>query len=221
MSDQGWKGFLGAEGLEDWVVLHGGPTAVFQTKTLADAASLAQAISQLPGLDGTAAHMSILTKSLTIRLTREVWNTEVEHIELASEISKIAKSLGAVAAPSMVQEVQFAIAAKPDAIDVGFWRAVLGYQPMLDDAGIDPLGISSNVWMQDIDVNKPLRHAMHIDVSVSKEHAQSRVDAAVAAGGVIVDSSEAPSWWVLADRSGNKVCVVAWPDGAKAQKSEN
>jgi 4a-hydroxytetrahydrobiopterin dehydratase len=121
----------------------------------------------------------------------------------------------------MVQEVQFAIAAKPDAIDVGFWRAVLGYQPMLDDAGIDPLAISSNVWMQDLDVNKPLRHAMHIDVSVSKEHAQSRVDAAVAAGGVIVDSSEAPSWWVLADRSGNKVCVVAWPDGAKAKRSED
>jgi 4a-hydroxytetrahydrobiopterin dehydratase len=219
MSDQGWKGFLGAEGLEDWVVLHGGPTAVFQTKTLAAAAELAQTIAQLPGLDGTPAHMSILTKSLTIRLTREVWNTEVEHIELAREISKIAKSLAAVAAPSMVQEVQFAIAAKPDAIDVGFWRAVLGYQPMLDDAGVDPLGISSNVWMQDLNVDKPLRHAMHIDVSVSKEHAQSRVDAAVAAGGVIVDSSEAPSWWVLADRSGNKVCVVAWPDGAKASKA--
>lgn len=218
MSDQGWKAFLEAEGLEDWVVLHGGPTAVFQTASLADAAALAQAIAQLPGLDGTPAHMSIVTKSLTIRLTREVWNTEIEHIELASEISKIAKSLGAVADPGLVQEVQFAIAAKPDAIDVGFWRAVLGYQPMLDDAGIDPLGISSNVWMQDLNVDKPLRHAMHIDVSVSKEHAQNRVDAAVAAGGVIVDSSEAPSWWVLADRSGNKVCVVAWPDGAKASK---
>jgi 4a-hydroxytetrahydrobiopterin dehydratase len=219
VSDQGWKAFLATEDLTDWVVLHGGPTAVFQTKTLAAAAELAQAITQLPGLDGTPAHMSIVTKSLTIRLTREVWNTEAEHIELAREISKIAKSLGAVGDPRMVQEVQFAIAAKPDAIDVGFWRAVLGYQPMLDDAGIDQLGISSNVWMQDLDENKPLRHAMHIDVSVSKEHAQSRVDAAVAAGGVIVDSSEAPSWWVLADKSGNKVCVVSWPDGAKASKA--
>jgi 4a-hydroxytetrahydrobiopterin dehydratase len=219
MSDQGWKAFLAADDLADWVVLHGGPTAHFQTKSLADAAALAQAIAILPGIDGSPAHMSIVTKGLTIRLTREVWNTELEHIELAREVSKIAISLGAVADPDQVQEVQFAIAAKPDAIDVGFWRAVLGYQPMLDDAGIDPLAISSNVWMQDLDVNKPLRHAMHIDVSVSKEQAQSRVDAAVAAGGVIVDSSEAPSWWVLADRSGNKVCVVAWPDGAKANKS--
>ena len=218
MSDQGWKEFLAADGLDDWVVLHGGPTAVFQTKTLSDSVALAQLIAQLPGLDGTNAHLSILTNSLTVRLTREVSNTESEHIEIARQISEIAMSVGAVADPSKVQEVQFAIAAKPDAIDVGFWRAVLGYQPMLDDAGIDPIGISSNVWMQDLDVNKPLRHAMHIDVSVSKEHAQSRVDAAVKAGGTIVESSEAPSWWVLADRSGNKVCVVAWPDGAKASK---
>jgi 4a-hydroxytetrahydrobiopterin dehydratase len=216
MSDQGWKDFLEADDLEDWVVLHGGPTAVFQTRTLAEAAALAQEIAQLPGLDGTPAHMSIVTKSLTIRLTREVSNTEVEHIAIAREISKIAKSQGAIGDPRLVQEVQFAIAAKPDAIDLGFWRAVLGYQPMLDDAGIDPLGVSSSVWMQDLDSSKPLRHAMHLDVSVAKEHAQSRVDAAVAAGGVIVDSSEAPSWWVLADRSGNKVCVVSWPDGAKA-----
>lgn len=218
MSDQGWKAFLIADGLADWVVLHGGPTAVFQTESLVQAAHLAQLISAVPGLDGTNAHMSILTNSLTVRLTREVSNTESEHIDIARQISEIAKSVGVIADPVQVQEVQFAIAAKPDEIDVGFWRAVLGYQPMLDDAGIDPLGVSSNVWMQELDENKHLRHAMHLDVSVSKEHAQSRVDAAVKAGGVIVDSSQAPSYWILADRSGNKVCVVSWPDGAKASK---
>ena len=216
MSNQGWKDFLAAEGLEDWVVLHGGPTAVFQTESLAAAADLAALIAQLPELDGTPAHLSIVSQSLTVRLTREVSNTKIEHIDLARRISKIAESFGAVAKPEKVQEVQFAIAAKPDAIDVEFWRAVLGYLPMLDDAGIDPLGVSSNVWMQEIDENKHLRHAMHLDVSVAKEHAQSRVDAAVKAGGVIVDSSNAPSYWILADRSGNKVCVVAWPDGASS-----
>ena len=214
MSDQGRKAFLAAEGLDDWVVLHGGPTAVFQTHSLAAAADLAALIAQLPELHGTPAQLSIVAQSLTVRLTREVSNTEAEHIQVARQISEIAASVGAIGNPAMVQEVQFAIAAKPDAIDVGFWRAVLGYQPMLDDAGIDPLGVSSNVWMQELDENKHLRHAMHLDVSVSKEHAQSRVDAAVEAGGVIVDSSQAPSYWILADRSGNKVCVVAWPDGA-------
>jgi 4a-hydroxytetrahydrobiopterin dehydratase len=220
MSDQGWKEFLATEDLTDWVVLHGGPTAVFQTKSLSASAELARAIAQLPGLDGTAAHMSLVSRSLTIRLTREVSNTEAVHIEIARQISKIAKTHGAVGESRLVQEVQFAIAAKPDAVDLGFWRAVLGYQPMLDDAGIDPLGVSSSVWMQELDSERPLRHAMHLDVSVAQEHAQSRVDAAVAAGGVIVDSSNAPSFWILADRSGNKVCVVAWPDGAKVSRAE-
>ena len=221
MSEQHWKEFLQAEGLEDWVVLHGGPSAVFVTDSLADAAELSRAVAQLPGLEGSHAQLTIVSKRLTVRLTREVWNIETEHINLAREISKVAKSLNAVADPNQVQEVQFAIAAKPDAIDLTFWKAVLGYDPMLEDNAIDPLGVSSTVWMQDIEEGKTLRHAMHIDVSLSKESAQARVDAAVKAGGVVVEGSHAPSWWVLADRSGNKVCVVAWPDGAKAHQADD
>jgi 4a-hydroxytetrahydrobiopterin dehydratase len=55
---------------------------------------------------------------------------------------------------------------------------------------------------------------MHIDVSVSKEHIQDRLAAAVSAGGIIVDDAHAPASWILSDKSGNKVCIVAWPDGA-------
>jgi 4a-hydroxytetrahydrobiopterin dehydratase len=72
--------------------------------------------------------------------------------------------------------------------------------------------------MQDLDEAKPLKHAMHLDVSVAKEQAESRVAAAVSAGGIVVDDSHAPSWWILADRSGNKVCLVAWPDGARSAR---
>ena len=39
-------------------------------------------------------------------------------------------------------------ASTPDAVDVGFWRVVLGYAPLADDAGVDPLGHGSTVWMQ-------------------------------------------------------------------------
>jgi 4a-hydroxytetrahydrobiopterin dehydratase len=57
---------------------------------------------------------------------------------------------------------------------------------------------------------------MHVDVSLAREQAEARVAAAVAAGGLVVDDSEAPSNWILSDRAGNKVCVAAWPDGAIA-----
>ena len=214
MSEQGWREFLNAENLQDWVVLHGGPTAVFKVQSFQDAVTLAQLIAQIPGIDGTHAQITIVSKCLTVRLTREVWKIELEHIEIARAISKIAETHGAVAEPNQVQEVQVAISAKPDSIDLEFWRAVLGYEPMQDDNAIDPLGNSSTIWMQELDVKKSLRHAMHLDVSVSKEHVQARLDAAVKAGGIVVDVSQAPASWILADRSGNKVCIVAWPDGA-------
>jgi 4a-hydroxytetrahydrobiopterin dehydratase len=214
VSEQGWREFLNAENLQDWVVLHGGPTAVFKAQSFQDAVTLAQLIAQIPGLDRTHAQITIVSKCLTVRLTREVWKIELEHIEIARAISKIAESHGAVAEPNQVQEVQVAISAKPDSIDLEFWRAVLGYEPMQDDNAIDPLGNSSTIWMQELDVKKSLRHAMHLDVSVSKEHVQARLDSAVKAGGIVVDDSQAPASWILADRSGNKVCIVAWPDGA-------
>ena len=209
MSEQHWREFLEADGLDDWVVLHGGPSAVFLTDNLAAAADLARAIAEVPGPESTNIQLAIVSNRLTVRLTRETWKIEPHHINVAREISEIARSLGAVSAPHLSQEVQVAIAAKPDAIDLKFWRAVLGYDEMLDDNAIDPLGVSSTVWMQDIDEGKALRHAMHLDVSLSKESAQARVELAVKAGGVVVDGSHAPSWWILADRSGNKVCVVA------------
>jgi 4a-hydroxytetrahydrobiopterin dehydratase len=220
MSQQGWSSFLSSEGLEDWVVLHGGPTAVFRTKNLVDATHLAQSIAQVPGLNGTHAQMTIVTNRLTVRLTREVWNIEEEHIELARTISKVVNFHGAVADPIQVQEIQFAISAKPNSIDLEFWRAVLGYEPMLDDNAIDPLGIGSTVWMQELEENKSLKHAMHIDVSISKEHAEARLAAAVKAGGSVVDDSNAPAWWTLSDSAGNKVCLVSWPDGAKNPRDE-
>ena len=55
---------------------------------------------------------------------------------------------------------------------------------------------------------------MHIDVSVGRDQARKRMEAAIAAGGrIVVD--EGPRWWVLSDKSGNKVCIGTWPDGGE------
>ena len=49
--------------------------------------------------------------------------------------------------------------------------------------------------------------------------AQQRLAAALAAGGRIVDESNAPASWILSDRAGNRVCLAAWPDGASGPES--
>ena len=167
----------------------------------------------MPGLEPRTL-LTATSDRLTVKLTREMWGTESRHIDVARAISAIAREHGASADRSAVQEVQLAVAAKPETIDLGFWRAVLGYAPMHDDNCIDPLGQGSTVWMQDLDPERPLRHAMHLDVSVARDHAEARMRAAVAAGGRIVDDSGAPGSWILADRAGNKVCIASWPDHA-------
>jgi 4a-hydroxytetrahydrobiopterin dehydratase len=214
MSEQGWHGFLAAEGVEDWVVLHGGATAVFRVGSLGEAARLAEVVAETPGIEGSGVLLTIADGSLTVRLSRDLWQLEPRHVELARAVSAVVRAHGAVADRASVQEVQLAIAAKRDAIDVGFWRAVLGYVPMAHDNAVDPLGHGSTVWTQELDDAKPLRHAMHVDVSVAREHVTARLEAALAAGGRIVDESHAPSHWTLADRAGNRVCICAWPDGS-------
>jgi 4a-hydroxytetrahydrobiopterin dehydratase len=213
MKEQGWREFLFAEDIEDWVVLHGGATAVFMTRSLSDAAELGRDIAQLPELADSGVLFTIKASSVTVRLSRDVWQLTARHAELARAISAIARSRGAMADRAAVQEVQVAIAAKTDAIDLKFWSAVLGYVPIADDNAADPRGHGSTVWMQTLDEAKSLRHAMHIDVSIAREFAETRLLQALAAGGRIVDESHAPSWWTLADRAGNRVCICAWPDG--------
>ena len=210
MSEQGWHEFLAAEGVDDWVVVHGGAAAVFRVLSLREATGLAVAIAGVL--------LTLADDRVTLRLTRDLWALESGHVALARAVSAVARALGAVPDRAAVQEVQLAIASKRDGRDVGFWRAVLGYLPMADDNAVDPLGHGSTVWMQELNELKALRHAMHVDVSVAREHMETRLTAALAAGGRVVDDSHAPSHWTLSDRAGNRVCICAWPDGSNVER---
>jgi 4a-hydroxytetrahydrobiopterin dehydratase len=203
MSERGRRDFLAADGLEDWVLLHGGAAAVFAAGSLGEAARLAAGDDRL-----------------SVRLSRDVWQLEPELIEYARAISAVAREHGTTACRAAVQEVQLAIAAKSEAIDLGFWRAVLGYAAMAEDNAVDPLGHGSTVWMQEIAPAKTLRQAMHIDVSVAREQVEARRAAALAAGGRMVDDSHAPSHGTLSDRAGNRVCICARPDGPALRKDD-
>ena len=175
MSEQGWRDFVSAGGLQDWVVLHGGATAVFETGSLVDAAELAEQVAELPDAEDSGMVLTVTAGGLSIRLTRDMWRLEQHDVGLAQQITALARTYGASPARASASEVQLAIAAKPEESHIEFWRAVLGYAPASDDNAIDPLGHGSTVWMQGLTEEKDLRHAMHIDVSVPREQAEARV----------------------------------------------
>src|SRR5215472_13617940 len=97
MSERGWREFLAAHGGSDWVVLHGGAAAVFRVRSMVQAAQLAEAIAQVPGLEGTGALMTIADDQLTVRLARGVYRLDERHVRLAQAVSEVAREHGAVA----------------------------------------------------------------------------------------------------------------------------
>ena len=66
MSEQGWINFLHAEGVDDWVVLHGGATAVFPVGSLLQAVELAGAFAQAPGLEGSGALFTVADVDVSV-----------------------------------------------------------------------------------------------------------------------------------------------------------
>jgi 4a-hydroxytetrahydrobiopterin dehydratase len=65
------------------------------------------------------------------------------------------------------------------------------------------------LWFGDTDEHETPRQRFHIEVYVAPEVAEQRIAVALAAGGSVVDDSNAPSLTVIADQDGNKgiVCV--------------
>lgn len=130
-------------------------------------------------------------------------------VVLARRLAEVADELGVEQAPGAPQAVEIAVDTTDDSLVRPFWAAVLGYAAAPDDAQAlaDPHGLGPQVWFQEAEVVRPGRGRLHVDVSVAVDEAQSRVHAALAAGGTLVSDEHAPSWWVLADADGNEVCV--------------
>jgi hypothetical protein len=60
--------------------------------SLGEAARLAEAVAQTPGLAGSGALMTVADGCLTVRSTRDVWQLEPRHAELARAVSIVANA---------------------------------------------------------------------------------------------------------------------------------
>lgn len=199
-------------GVEDWRVLGERACAYFRTGSFAAGARLVQAIGELPGLGAHQPDADVRHDGVTVRLvTIEAgyYGMSDRDVELARQISAVARELGFPADPAAVQGVEVAIDAlvRPDVRP--FWRAVLGYADR-DEGGVDlldPHGRGPQFWFQQMDEPRPQRNRIHLDVWVPHDRAETRVAATIAAGGKLLTDEHAPSFWVLADPEGNEACV--------------
>lgn len=142
-----------------------------------------------------------------------VWVTRAD-VDLARTISGIAREHGLTAEPGAVAQLELALdTAHQDAVGP-FWAALLTGDAgnKIHDSVLDPTGRVPSVWFQGTDDHEVPRQRWHFDVWLAPEVVADRIAAAVAAGGSVVDDSEAPSFTVLADADGNRVCICTYLD---------
>jgi 4a-hydroxytetrahydrobiopterin dehydratase len=133
-------------------------------------------------------------------------------LRLARTISTIAADAGTATECASVARLELALDSPDFAAVQPFWAAVLAME-VTDEELRDPFGALPTMWLQESGSAEPRQH-WHPDIWVDPAQVQARIDAAVAAGGTLVSADEAPSFWVLADAQGNKVCLCTWQDRA-------
>jgi 4a-hydroxytetrahydrobiopterin dehydratase len=139
------------------------------------------------------------------------WVTRKD-VDLARRISEIAADHGIAADPSSVSVLELGLDTDRPATIAPVWAALLtgdaeaqGHGSPSDEIR-DASGRVPNLWFGEGGTGQHF----HIEVYVPAEVADRRIAAAVAAGGIVVDDSEAPALTVIADQDGNTgaLCVA-------------
>ncbi|MGC5078305.1 VOC family protein [Agrococcus sp. DT81.2] len=142
------------------------------------------------------------------------WVTKKD-LDLARRITEIAAEHTLAADPGSVSVIELGLDTARSAAIAPVWAALLTGSPEAQGHGSpsdeirDATGRVPNLWFGDaVDQGGP-RQRFHVEVYVAPEAAAARIAAAVAAGGTVVDDSNAPSLTVIADQDGNEgvVCV--------------
>lgn len=197
-------------GLDDWRPILQSLQARFLTKRFEVGLAMVDRIGAAADEMNHHPDLDLRYPHLNVRLmSHDVHGRTQRDVDLARKISAIAAELGVSADPSVVSRVEIALDTW-DADEIKpFWRAVLGLvdTPGTDDELSDPSGDLPSLWFQTTDEHDEPRQRFHLDITLPPEVATERIEAAVVAGGTVVDREVEPRFVVLADPQGNKVCV--------------
>ncbi|ACQ80339.1 pterin-4-alpha-carbinolamine dehydratase [Beutenbergia cavernae DSM 12333] len=142
------------------------------------------------------------------------WVTQ-QDVDLARRITEIAADHEVAADPASVSDIELGLDTARSATIAPVWAALLTGSAEAQGRGSpsdeirDATGRVPNLWFGDVDEYETPRQRFHIEVYVAPEVAVQRIAAVVAAGGTVVDESNAPALTVIADQDGNQgiVCV--------------
>ena len=194
----------------DFRHLPGQVMARYRVGDFAAAQALATTIGGLAEEAGHHPDLLVGWGYVEVRLSsHDVGGVTRRDLRLATRISAAAEEAGAHPEPATLQVVDWGLDSWDEEEVLPFWRAILGYgDANRTGEAADPAGRGGpTVWFQGTDAHPTPRQRFHPDIWVPVDLAAQRIEAAVAAGGSLVSDAEAPSFWVLADPQGNRVCI--------------
>lgn len=206
---------LGEKDLRDWQGFPDGLRARFRTKDFATGLALVQEIGAAAEEADHHPDLTLTYPHVDVRLiSHDAGGVTGRDLRMAERISALASDVGVTADPSAPTVLELGLdTANRDAI-APFWAALLtGDASNVDgDDVADPSNRVPLLWFQSTERHDVPKQRLHVDLWVRADQAQARIAAAVAAGGTVVDDSQAPSFTVLADADGNRVCVCTIAD---------
>ena len=199
------------DGLTDWRMMFQTLETRYVTADFARGLALAARIGAVAEELGHHPELDLRRDTLHVRLiSRDVFGVTQRDVALARRISDLAADVGVEADPGAVEIVELALDTPDHAEVKPFWRAILGYEdhPLHDSEVRDLAGIGPALWFQHTEPHDVPRQRFHLDIRVTPEVAGPRIEAALAAGGVLVTDEHAPAFIVLADPQGNQACIT-------------
>lgn len=199
--------------LTGWVYLLGGLQTRIATGDFATGLAVVNAIGAAAEEMDHHPDLDLRYDHLDVRLTSHDSGGVTERdVRLARTVGELAGRTGVSLSCAGLSRVELAMDTPDHRRLVPFWRAVLAVDAPADgpdDEVRDPGGAFPTVWFQESGSEEP-RQRWHPDVWVDPADVRPRIDAALAAGGTLVSDEEAPSFWVLADPEGNRICLCTW-----------
>jgi 4a-hydroxytetrahydrobiopterin dehydratase len=198
--------------LDGWVNLLGGLQTRIATPDFAAGLALVTAIGAVAEEMDHHPDLGLRYTQVDVRLrSHDVGGITNRDLRLARRVTELARAAGLRTQSGGVTRLELGLDSPDTPAVLPFWGALLG---MADETGrgdelVDPTGALPTVWFQASGSEEP-RQRWHADLWLDPAEVQTRIDAAVAAGGTLVDDEEAPAFWVLADAQGNRVCLCTW-----------
>ncbi|HTX63305.1 MAG TPA: VOC family protein [Acidimicrobiales bacterium] len=202
--------------LDDWRKLAQALHARFLTGDVTSGVAFVGAVSRVSHDIGGFPEVRLTTAWVELKLSTQEdgWCVTERDVELARRISAVAGECGAVPDPKAVAQVELGLDTADIAGQGPFWAALLtgSREGAVHDEVIDADFRVPNLWFQQTEPHPTPRQRFHVDLWLAHDAAEERIAAAVAAGGRVVDDSNAPSFVVLTDLEGNRACICTCLD---------